>query len=95
MSVSEALPSVGSLVAGFLFGIAWLVWIDGVAFAAHEGYGVNGVHWLPGILQTLALWSANVRDDDRAVPTHINQMIPHALHVTEDGEPHPQRKQHY
>ena len=60
MSVSEALPSVGSLVAGFLFGIAWLVWIDGVAFAAHEGYGVNGVHWLPGILQTLALFMVNV-----------------------------------
>ena len=60
MPVSEALPSVGSLVAGFLFGIAWLVWIDGVAFAAHEGYGVNGVHWLPGILQTLALFMVNV-----------------------------------
>ena len=60
MGLVEALPSLGSCAAGILFGAAWLVWIDGVAFAAHEGYGVNGVHWLPGILQTLALFMVNV-----------------------------------
>ena len=55
------MPSIGSCVAGLLFGTAWLLWIDGVAFAAIEyGEAVNGAYWVPGTLQTIGLIMVNV-----------------------------------
>lgn len=61
MGLGEALPSIGSCVAGLLFGTAWLLWIDGVAFAATEyGEAVNGAYWVPGTLQTIGLIMVNV-----------------------------------
>ena len=55
------MPSIGSCVAGLLFGTAWLLWIDGVAFAATEyGEAVNGAYWVPGTLQTIGLIMVNV-----------------------------------
>ena len=49
MGLAEALPSLGSCGAGLLFGIAWLIWIDGVAYAGTEfGQAVNGAYWVPG-----------------------------------------------
>mgnify|MGYP006135283509 CR=1 FL=1 len=61
MGLAEALPSLGSSVAGLLFGIAWLVWIDGVAYAKTEyDYTVNGAFWIPGILQTIGLLMVNI-----------------------------------
>ena len=59
--VQEAFPSIGSTVAGILFGVSWLLWIDGCAFAGKEyGKGVNGAYWIPGILQTIALFMLNL-----------------------------------
>ena len=61
MGLAEAVPSIGSCVAGLLFGTAWLLWIDGVAFAAAEyGEAVNGAYWVPGILQTIGLLMVNL-----------------------------------
>ena len=61
MGLGEAVPSIGSCVAGLLFGTAWLLWIDGVAFAATEyGEAVNGAYWVPGTLQTIGLIMVNV-----------------------------------
>ena len=61
MGLAEAVPSIGSCVAGLLFGAAWLLWIDGVAFAAAEyGEAVNGAYWVPGILQTIGLLMVNL-----------------------------------
>ena len=61
MGLGEAVPSIGSCVAGLLFGTAWLLWIDGVAFAAIEyGEAVNGAYWVPGTLQTIGLIMVNV-----------------------------------
>ena len=57
----EAVPSIGSCVAGLLFGTAWLLWIDGVAFAGAEyGQAVNGAYWIPGILQTIGFFGVNL-----------------------------------
>lgn len=64
MGLGEAVPSIGcsgSMIAGLLFGTAWLLWIDGVAFAATEyGEAVNGAYWVPGTLQTIGLIMVNV-----------------------------------
>ena len=61
MGLAEAVPSIGSCVAGLLFGTAWLLWVDGVAFAAAEyGEAVNGAYWVPGILQTIGLFMVNL-----------------------------------
>ena len=61
MGLGEAVPSIGSCVAGLLFGTAWLLWIDGVAFASTEyGEAVNGAYWVPGTLQTIGLIMVNV-----------------------------------
>ncbi|KAL1495873.1 hypothetical protein AB1Y20_014517 [Prymnesium parvum] len=57
----EGLPSIGSTVAGVLFGVSWLLWIDGVVFANSEFHrGVDGTYWIPGILQTISLAMINV-----------------------------------
>ena len=61
MGLAEAVPSIGSCAAGALFGAAWLVWIDGVAYASTEyGHAVDGAYWVPGILQTVGLLMVNV-----------------------------------
>lgn len=58
----ETVPwaSVGSLSGGLLFGIGWMLWVDGVS-AAHAEYGkdVNGAYWIPGVLQTISLLMVN------------------------------------
>lgn len=57
----EHLPSFASLSAGLFFGLAWLLWVDGVAFSATEyGRGVDGTFYIPGILSTLGLLMLNV-----------------------------------
>lgn len=59
--LQEVLPSIGSIASGLLFGVAWLLWIDSVVFARTEyDQGVNGVYWLPGIFQTIALLMVNL-----------------------------------
>lgn len=55
------LPSIGSIVAGLLFGISWLLWIDSIAFSGVEyGKAVSGAYWIPGILQTISLFMINL-----------------------------------
>lgn len=55
------ISSLGSSFGGLLFGISWMLWIDGVAYAkVHHGQAVNGVYWIPGVLQTVALVMVNV-----------------------------------
>ena len=45
---------------GLLFGISWLLFIDGVAFAnAEYGRHVSGAHYIPGLMQTLSLAMLN------------------------------------
>ena len=58
---TEALASVGSVVAGLLFGIGWFIWFDSVA-QAHVlfGKGVQGSYWVPGLMQTFSLFMVNV-----------------------------------
>mmetsp|Transcript_1955 Transcript_1955/g.4190 ORF Transcript_1955/g.4190 Transcript_1955/m.4190 type:complete len:149 (-) Transcript_1955:254-700(-) len=61
MELREAVPSMGSLGGGLLFGVGWLLWIDGVCGQyADYGQSVNGALWIPGILQTIALFMVNV-----------------------------------
>ena len=56
----EAFPSIGSTVAGILFGVSWLLWIDAISFSAKEyNQAVDGAYWIPGILQTISLFMIN------------------------------------
>eukprot|EP00325_Prymnesiales_sp_UTEX-LB-985_P003762 CAMPEP_0174694900 /NCGR_PEP_ID=MMETSP1094-20130205/1378_1 /TAXON_ID=156173 /ORGANISM="Chrysochromulina brevifilum, Strain UTEX LB 985" /LENGTH=144 /DNA_ID=CAMNT_0015891253 /DNA_START=51 /DNA_END=485 /DNA_ORIENTATION=- len=57
----EYLPSLASLFAGLLFGLAWLLWIDGVAFSTTEyDKDVDGTFYIPGLLSTFGLLMLNV-----------------------------------
>jgi hypothetical protein len=57
----EALPSLCSLLAGLLFGVGWLIWIDAVAFARTEyAQLVDGAHYIPGLLSTCSLVMLNI-----------------------------------
>ena len=57
----EGASSLASLVAGLLFGIGWLLWIDGVAFVGTEyDKAVNGAHYIPGFMSTIALFMLNL-----------------------------------
>eukprot|EP00162_Nutomonas_longa_P010002 comp19637_c0_seq1/m.37605 comp19637_c0_seq1/g.37605 ORF comp19637_c0_seq1/g.37605 comp19637_c0_seq1/m.37605 type:complete len:145 (-) comp19637_c0_seq1:19-453(-) len=55
---SERLGNMACYVSGALFGGAWWVFIDGVAFAHLNRSGVEEkfkfVYWLPGIFATIA-----------------------------------------
>lgn len=57
----EGASSLASLVAGLLFGIGWLLWIDGVAFVGTEyDKAVSGAHYIPGFMSTIALFMLNL-----------------------------------
>ena len=57
----EALATVGSVVAGLLFGIGWFVWFDAIAQASVLfGHGVRGSYWIPGLMQTFSLIMVNI-----------------------------------
>ena len=56
-----AVASVCSLLAGLIFGLGWLLWIDAHAYAAtNYGQTPDGTYWIPGILQTIGLLMLNV-----------------------------------
>ena len=59
--MGELAASAGSVGAGLLFGIGWLIWIDGVVSASVEhGHSVHGAWWIPGIFQTASLVMVNL-----------------------------------
>mmetsp|Transcript_69917 Transcript_69917/g.116115 ORF Transcript_69917/g.116115 Transcript_69917/m.116115 type:complete len:155 (-) Transcript_69917:473-937(-) len=60
-TLKEAAPTAGSICGGVLFGIGWLLWIDGVVTASTDyGMSISFGFWLPGLLQTMALFMVNV-----------------------------------
>ena len=76
MTLAEKLPiaSLGSALAGLLFGAGWYVWIDGCAWASHvHGYQVNGVYWVRARRGTRELRAA--REPPARVPHRI--ALPH------------------
>eukprot|EP01113_Clastostelium_recurvatum_P046919 TRINITY_DN828_c0_g2_i1.p1 TRINITY_DN828_c0_g2~~TRINITY_DN828_c0_g2_i1.p1 ORF type:complete len:161 (+),score=39.23 TRINITY_DN828_c0_g2_i1:26-484(+) len=51
-----------SAIAGILFGVAWLIFIDGVVYQAHFSFSpsVTFPMYLPGIVGTIGLVMANI-----------------------------------
>jgi hypothetical protein len=69
-------PSIGSILAGLLFGAGWYVWIDGCAWASHvHGYQVNGVYWVRA-------GPTGYERSNRELPVQGRLAIPFAPHLS-------------